>query len=359
MIRNKISSNSSIFINRAYDNPTFSFFLFSSSSSLGTSPDHYKATKSEHIPKIEKPKSNSSDFKVLEGPVKALKVMNYTPWGFWDCNYDSKIFKVFFKLASVSKSTSNSMNLSDSIDNGKLYETFARFGNFSSCTVAATSDGKSKGYGFIQFNLKESATTAISFFIIYANGYVKAGECWKIRHFYQAIFATDARDWPVKNLKDLKVANALKPPNWNMGKKISVDSATLFNKASYFGLEVIDVHYLFGVEYDDIEIVIHPQSIIHSMIEIQDSFVLAQLGGPNMRLPILYTLSWLDRVYCSEITWPRLDLCKQGSLTFKAPDNVKYPSMDLAYAVGRAGGTMTGVLTAANEKAVEMFIVEN
>ncbi|KAL6848324.1 hypothetical protein ACP4OV_022452 [Aristida adscensionis] len=162
------------------------------------------------------------------------------------------------------------------------------------------------------------------------------------------------RDWPVDRLKEVKVADALKHPNWNMGKKITVDSATLFNK----GLEVIEAHYLFGAEYDDIEIVIHPQSIIHSMIETQDSSVLAQLGWPDMRLPILYTLSWPDRIYCSEVTWPRLDLCKLGSLTFKAPDNVKYPSMDLAYAAGRAGGTMTGVLSAANEKAVELFIDE-
>ncbi|XP_042395312.1 1-deoxy-D-xylulose 5-phosphate reductoisomerase, chloroplastic-like [Zingiber officinale] len=162
------------------------------------------------------------------------------------------------------------------------------------------------------------------------------------------------RDLPVEKLKDVKVADALKHPNWNMGKKITVDSATLFNK----GLEVIEAHYLFGADYDNIEIVIHPQSIIHSMVETQDSSVLAQLGWPDMRLPILYTLSWPDRIYCSETTWPRLDLCKQGLLTFKAPDNVKYPSMHLAYAAGRAGGTMTGVLSAANEKAVEMFINE-
>ncbi|XP_074570692.1 1-deoxy-D-xylulose 5-phosphate reductoisomerase, chloroplastic-like [Curcuma longa] len=162
------------------------------------------------------------------------------------------------------------------------------------------------------------------------------------------------RDLPVEKLKDVKVADALKHPNWNMGKKITVDSATLFNK----GLEVIEAHYLFGADYDNIEIVIHPQSIIHSMVETEDSSVLAQLGWPDMRLPILYTLSWPDRIHCSEITWPRLDLCKQGSLTFKAPDNVKYPSMDLAYAAGRAGGTMTGVLSAANEKAVELFINE-
>nr|QBZ39495.1 1-deoxy-D-xylulose 5-phosphate reductoisomerase [Santalum album]QBZ39497.1 1-deoxy-D-xylulose 5-phosphate reductoisomerase precursor [Santalum album] len=159
---------------------------------------------------------------------------------------------------------------------------------------------------------------------------------------------------PVDKLKEAKVSDALKHPNWSMGKKITVDSATLFNK----GLEVIEAHYLFGAEYDNIEIVIHPQSIIHSMVETQDSSILAQLGWPDMRLPILYTLSWPDRIYCSEITWPRLDLCKLGSLTFRTPDNVKYPSMDLAYAAGRAGGTMTGVLSAANEKAVEMFIDE-
>eukprot|EP00262_Sarcandra_glabra_P016296 TRINITY_DN526_c0_g3_i2.p1 TRINITY_DN526_c0_g3~~TRINITY_DN526_c0_g3_i2.p1 ORF type:complete len:422 (+),score=81.77 TRINITY_DN526_c0_g3_i2:109-1374(+) len=114
------------------------------------------------------------------------------------------------------------------------------------------------------------------------------------------------RDWPVEKLKEVKVADALKHPNWNMGKKITVDSATLFNK----GLEVIEAHYLFGAEYDDIDIVIHPQSIIHSMVETQDSSILAQLGWPDMRLPILYTLSWPDRICCSEITWPRLDLCK-------------------------------------------------
>nr|GMC75704.1 1-deoxy-D-xylulose 5-phosphate reductoisomerase, chloroplastic [Ipomoea batatas] len=162
------------------------------------------------------------------------------------------------------------------------------------------------------------------------------------------------RDWPVEKLKDAKVADALKHPIWSMGKKITVDSATLFNK----GLEVIEAHYLFGTDYDNIEIVIHPQSIIHSMVETQDSSVLAQLGLPDFRLPLLYTLSWPDRIYCSEITWPRLHLSEIGSLTFKSPDNVKYPSMNLAYAAGRAGGTMTGVLSAANEKAVELFINE-
>lgn len=160
------------------------------------------------------------------------------------------------------------------------------------------------------------------------------------------------RDWPVEKLAEVTVEQATQHPNWSMGKKITIDSATLMNK----GLEVIEAHYLYGVDYDDIEIVIHPQSIIHSMIETADSSVLAQLGWPDMRLPIMYTMSWPERVAASEVTWPRLDFSKASSLTFKQPDNAKYPSMNLAYAAGRAGGTMTGVLSAANEQAVQMFI---
>ena len=162
------------------------------------------------------------------------------------------------------------------------------------------------------------------------------------------------RDWPVEKLATVTVADALKHPNWSMGRKITVDSATLMNK----GLEVIEAHYLYGASYDNIEIVIHPQSIIHSMVETADSSVLAQLGWPDMRLPILYTMSWPERVQCSETTWPRLDFIKMGDLTFRTPDHAKYPSMELAYAAGRAGGTMTGVLSAANEQAVEDFLEE-
>lgn len=154
------------------------------------------------------------------------------------------------------------------------------------------------------------------------------------------------RDRPVETLKDVRVEDAIKHPNWSMGKKITVDSATLMNK----GLEVIEAHYLYGTDYDNIEIVIHPQSIIHSMVETADSSVLAQLGWPDMRLPILYTMSWPERLQTSEATWPRLDFIKMGDLTFKEPDTAKYPAMGLAYAAGRAGGTMTGVLSAANEQ---------
>jgi 1-deoxy-D-xylulose-5-phosphate reductoisomerase len=159
------------------------------------------------------------------------------------------------------------------------------------------------------------------------------------------------RDWPVEKLAEVKVADAIKHPNWSMGRKITVDSATMMNK----GLEVIEAHFLFGLDYDHIDIVIHPQSIIHSLIELQDTSVLAQLGWPDMRLPLLYAMSWPERIYTH---WEQLDLVKAGNLTFKAPDNQKYPCMSLAYAAGRAGGTMPAVLNAANEQAVALFLDE-
>ena len=159
------------------------------------------------------------------------------------------------------------------------------------------------------------------------------------------------RDWPAEKLAQVRVADAIKHPNWSMGRKITVDSATLMNK----GLEVIEAHFLFGMDYDHIDIVIHPQSIIHSLIELQDTSVLAQLGWPDMRLPLLYALSWPDRIYTD---WETLDLVKAGNLTFKAPDRAKYPCMDLAYAAGRAGGSMPAVLNAANEQAVSLFLEE-
>ncbi|MEG3850207.1 1-deoxy-D-xylulose-5-phosphate reductoisomerase [Microcoleus sp. herbarium19] len=159
------------------------------------------------------------------------------------------------------------------------------------------------------------------------------------------------RDLPIDKLAEVTVADALKHPNWSMGQKITIDSATLMNK----GLEVIEAHYLFGMDYDDIDIVIHPQSIIHSLIELQDTSVLAQLGWPDMRLPLLYALSWPERI---STDWPRLDLVKSGDLTFREPDHEKYPCMQLAYAAGRAGGSMPAVLNAANEQAVALFLEE-
>jgi len=159
------------------------------------------------------------------------------------------------------------------------------------------------------------------------------------------------RDLPVEKLSSVTVKDALKHPNWSMGQKITIDSATLMNK----GLEVIEAHYLFDIDYDRIDIVIHPQSIIHSLIEVQDTSVLAQLGWPDMRLPLLYALSWPERIYTD---WEQLDLVKAGDLTFRQPDHQKYPCMQLAYAAGRAGGLMPAVLNAANEQAVALFLAE-
>ena len=159
------------------------------------------------------------------------------------------------------------------------------------------------------------------------------------------------RDWAAEDLANATVSDATRHPNWSMGRKITVDSASLMNK----GLEVIEAHYLFGLDYDHIEIVIHPQSIIHSMIELTDSSVLAQLGWPDMKLPIMYCMSWPSRL---ETPWRRLDLTEVGQLSFRAPDPAKYPCMSLAYEAGRAGGTMPAVMNAANEEAVAQFLEE-
>ena len=159
------------------------------------------------------------------------------------------------------------------------------------------------------------------------------------------------RDWDAADLVKATVADATSHPNWSMGRKITVDSASLMNK----GLEVIEAHYLFGLDYDQIEIIIHPQSIIHSMVELADSSVLAQLGWPDMKLPILYCLSWPERL---ETPWRRLDLTAVGQLSFRQPDPAKYPCMRLAYAAGRAGGTMPAAMNAANEQAVALFLEE-
>jgi len=143
-------------------------------------------------------------------------------------------------------------------------------------------------------------------------------------------------------------AKATTHPNWDMGAKITLDSATMMNK----GLEVIEAHYLFGASYDDIDIVIHPQSIVHSMIETQDTSCIAQLGWADMRLPLVYSVSWPHRL---KMPYRPLDLADLSTLTFSKPDHVKYPSIGLAYEAGRAGGTMTAVLNAANEAANQMF----
>jgi 1-deoxy-D-xylulose-5-phosphate reductoisomerase len=150
-------------------------------------------------------------------------------------------------------------------------------------------------------------------------------------------------------LERVTVAEALRHPTWRMGAKITIDSATLMNK----GLEVLEAHWLFGVPFERIDVVVHPQSIVHSMVEFVDRSVLAQLGMPDMGIPILYALTYPDRLPCPA---PALDLVELGSLTFEAPDETAFPCLALARQAGRAGGAAPLVLNAANEVAVAGFL---
>ena len=151
-------------------------------------------------------------------------------------------------------------------------------------------------------------------------------------------------------LENVTVEQALKHPNWSMGKKITIDSSTLVNK----GLEVIEAHELFNVGYDDIEVVVHPQSIIHSMVEYVDGSIIAQMGVANMKTPILYAFSYPEKEFNSSINF--LDLIKNSNLTFEEADRKTFKGIDLAYRAGRTGGTMPTVFNASNEVAVELFM---
>ncbi|MBI3921918.1 MAG: 1-deoxy-D-xylulose-5-phosphate reductoisomerase [Armatimonadetes bacterium] len=156
-----------------------------------------------------------------------------------------------------------------------------------------------------------------------------------------------------EDLCRVTVEQALSHPTWRMGNKISVDSATLMNK----GLEIIEAHHLFGVGVDRIEVLVHPQSIIHSMVEFVDGSVKAQMGVPDMRLPILYALFYPERVENSEV--PGLDLRQTSRLTFQEPDVNRFPCLRLAREALKLGGTMPAVMNAANEAAVGRFIEGN
>ncbi|MGL6064823.1 MAG: 1-deoxy-D-xylulose-5-phosphate reductoisomerase [Fusobacteriaceae bacterium] len=153
-----------------------------------------------------------------------------------------------------------------------------------------------------------------------------------------------------EELKNVTVNEALKHPNWSMGKKITIDSSTLVNK----GLEIIEAHQLFGVSYDDIEVLVHPQSIIHSMVEFKDSSVIAQLGVPDMKLPIQYAFTYPSRK--ENQIMEKLDFLKVSTLTFEKPDTETFKGIELAFKAGKIGGTMPSVLNAANEVAVELFL---
>jgi 1-deoxy-D-xylulose-5-phosphate reductoisomerase len=152
-----------------------------------------------------------------------------------------------------------------------------------------------------------------------------------------------------ETMRDATPAQAVAHPNWSMGAKISVDSATMMNK----GLELIEAHYLFGVPSDRIDIVIHPQSVVHSLVEFADGSVLAQLGSPDMRIPIAYALAWPERMPTPA---QRLDLAAISRLDFEAPDPERFPALRLARAALEQGGAAPIVLNAANETAVERFL---
>ncbi len=157
------------------------------------------------------------------------------------------------------------------------------------------------------------------------------------------------RETPAKELVDVTVERALKHPTWNMGPKITIDSATLFNK----GLEMIEAHWLFGTEMKRVEVVIHPQSIVHSMVEFADGSTLAQLSYSDMCFPIQYAVTWPDRV---PNTLPPLDFSKLSKLEFFTPRFADFPALNLARQAGETGGTLPAVLNAANEVAVAAFL---
>ena len=155
----------------------------------------------------------------------------------------------------------------------------------------------------------------------------------------------------IDDLKDVTVKEALKHPKWNMGQKISIDSATLMNK----GLEVIEAHFLFDCEYDNIEVIVHPQSIIHSMVEYKDASVIAQLGSPDMRLPIQYALNYPERK--GMIAKP-VNFYELGALTFEKPDLETFKCLRFAYEAGKIGGLAPTILNGANEEAVALLLKE-
>ena len=157
------------------------------------------------------------------------------------------------------------------------------------------------------------------------------------------------RTWSKADIAKATLEAALKHPNWSMGPKVTIDSATLMNK----GLEIIEAHHLFALPPDQIEVVVHPQSIIHGMVEFRDGSVIAHLGAHDMRIPIAHCLAWPERI---DSAAPRLDLAQIGSLTFEKPDLNRFPALGLAWAALRTGSGATTVLNAANEVAVAEFV---
>lgn len=178
---------------------------------------------------------------------------------------------------------------------------------------------------------------------------LRAGQRHEVRRLVLTASGGPFRTWPLEKLQDIKRADALNHPTWSMGDKITVDSATLMNK----GLEVIEAHWLFDIDFDRIDVLVHPESIVHSMVEFADGSVVAQLGPADMRLPIWYALHAPER---PPVELPRLDLSQVGALHFEPLDRQRFPCVDLALQAGLRGGMAPAVLNAANEVAVAAFL---
>jgi len=175
------------------------------------------------------------------------------------------------------------------------------------------------------------------------------GRAAEVRRIILTASGGPFRETRTEHLEQVTVEKALKHPTWNMGQKITIDSATLFNK----GLEMIEAHWLFGVEMNRVEVVIHPQSIVHSMVEFADGSTLAQLSYSNMCFPIQYAVTWPDRV---PNTLPPLDFSTLGKLEFEIPRYEDFPALNLARRAGETGGTLPAVMNAANEVSVAAFL---
>lgn len=177
---------------------------------------------------------------------------------------------------------------------------------------------------------------------------MQAGRAEEVRRVYLTASGGPFRTWSDEEMDDIKVDDALRHPTWEMGPKITIDSATMMNKA----MEIVEARWLFDLEPEQIEVVIHPESIIHSLVEFCDGSLIAQLGTPDMRTPIQYALTYPARHPCPSHA---LDLSSVKRLSLESPDQERFPALRLGYEVARRGGTSGAVLNAANEAAVQRF----
>ena len=177
---------------------------------------------------------------------------------------------------------------------------------------------------------------------------MRAGRACDVRKVYLTASGGPFRQWSAEAMEDITVEDALRHPTWEMGPKITIDSATMMNKA----LEIVEAKWLFGLRWDQIEVVIHPESVIHSFVEFCDGSMIAQLGTPDMRTPIQYALTYPQRRPCPS---KPLDLLALRQLNFHPPNHERFPALKLGYEAAKRGGTMGAVLNAANETAVQLF----